>query len=532
MTMIDDSRGIADGETLRAPVCIVGGGAAGLVIANDLARAGVPSILLEAGDAKPTRKSQSAYWAGRSGADTHSLAYSRFRTLGGSTAFWTGQCVELDEADFLGRRDAPAWPFEKHAIAPFYEEAAERLQLCPPGAVGANLRPPDSLGTGAAGFLEVRLSPIGNFAEAFARASEGKARPRIILNAMVTELRLADDHGRVTSVSVILAGNRKIHCQADIFVLASGGIENARLLLLSDRQIAGGIGNGHDLVGRYFMDHAYMLAGTIRDAPAEIAALAVADLADQRVRSGGFLALASERRTADASPCNAAALFLSAQPGFALSSHMTTAQGKALTHLAQMSRGERFFGRDTWPRLASLAARPDRAVALTAHRIALGLRRSSALAVRLFAETTPRFGSRIRLIARRDAFGLRRAHVHWEIMEEDKQGPACLLAKLDTALAACGARRITAEKLAPGHPWPASFTGGKHHMGTTRMDASPRRGVVDAECRVHGIENLYVAGSSVFPTSGRANPTLTIVALALRLSRRVMGALPSGSGSR
>ena len=130
------------------------------------------------------------------------------------------------------------------------------------------------------------------------------------------------------------------------------------------------------------------------------------------------------------------------------------------------------------------------------------------------------------LSAERDALGLPRAAVHWQVPEADKAGPGRLLAEIRQRLAATGTT-ITGPGIGPGQPWPASLTGGKHHMGTTRMAARPEEGVVDAQARVHGIANLYIAGSSVFPTPGWANPTLTIVALALRLADRIADVLAS-----
>jgi hypothetical protein len=243
---------------------------------------------------------------------------------------------------------------------------------------------------------------------------------------------------------------------------------------------------------------------------------------------GGFAVLRS-RTGAD----NAAALFLTEQPAFAMSRRMTTPQGRALSHLSQIARAERFTGPDTWPHLVELARRPDRMAALFAGRAASIIRPTRLCAVRLFCETTPDYESRVRLTNERDSLGLPRAEVVWRVREEDKRGPARLLADLREVLGAQGASLDADFQIGPGHPWPASFVGGKHHMGTTRMGDSSRTGVVDATGRVHGLANLYVAGSSVFPSSGWANPTLTIVALALRLSDELCsGHFPSADPDR
>jgi choline dehydrogenase-like flavoprotein len=505
---------LSDGDTIRTSVCVIGAGAAGLTIAQRMSHAGLPCVVLEAGGTRPSRPSQSFYWAKRSGAPNHSYAYSRFRALGGSTTFWTGQCVELEEEDFLGRDGAvPAWPFRKSELEAYYRTASDLLQLTPARKVQAALSPDDASRFSGAGFHDVRLSPVQNFAQAASFMDHGATPARIILNAAVTEISPDDTLGRIQSVQVHLPGARRVTCVATVFVLATGGVENARLLLLPNTRAPRGLGNGHDLVGRYFMDHAYMNIGTVAQTSKALQHLRMGSIDGQRDRSSRYVVLRS--RSSDA---NAAALFLSEQPAFALSRRMATPQGHALSHLSQIARVERFAGRDTWPHLVQLARRPDRTAALFAGRLASIIHPAPKCAVRLFCETTPQHESRVRLTNVCDGLGLPRAEVDWRIAEYDKRGPARLLKVLHAALRAQGEALDTVYEVGPGHPWPDSFRGGKHHIGTTRMSDSCRTGVVDATCRVHGLANLYVAGSSVFPSSGWANPTLSIVALALRLS--------------
>jgi choline dehydrogenase-like flavoprotein len=493
-----------------------------------MSHVGLPCVVLEAGGAQPSRQSQSFYWARRSGAPNHSYAYSRFRALGGSTTFWTGQCVELEEADFLGRDGVvPAWPFRKSELAAHYRAASDLLHL--PVEVRGGPAPDDAMRFSEAEFRNVRLSPVRNFAETGPLMDHGATPARVILNAAVTEICPDDTLDRIRSVRIRLPGARRVICEAKLFVLATGGVENARLLLLSNDRAPRGLGNPHDLVGRYFMDHAYMNAGTVTPISEALKRLIVGSIDAQRERWGGFAVLRS-RTGAD----NAAALFLTEQPAFAMSRRMTTPQGRALSHLSQIARAERFTGPDTWPHLVELARRPDRMAALFAGRAASIIRPTRLCAVRLFCETTPDYESRVRLTNERDSLGLPRAEVVWRVREEDKRGPARLLADLREVLGAQGASLDADFQIGPGHPWPASFVGGKHHMGTTRMGDSSRTGVVDATGRVHGLANLYVAGSSVFPSSGWANPTLTIVALALRLSDELSRAIsqsqtPTGS---
>jgi choline dehydrogenase-like flavoprotein len=154
---------------------------------------------------------------------------------------------------------------------------------------------------------------------------------------------------------------------------------------------------------------------------------------------------------------------------------------------------------------------------LDARQIPNGTVLDADLAIIGAGEQQPNRDSRVTLSDRRDALGLPMTRLDWRLTAADKASLRRNLRALGAEFAAAGIGRLHLT-LPEGDAWPEELTGGNHHMGTTRMAADPRQGVVDADCRVHGIDNLYVAGSSVFPTCGAANPTLTIVALALRLA--------------
>ena len=136
------------------------------------------------------------------------------------------------------------------------------------------------------------------------------------------------------------------------------------------------------------------------------------------------------------------------------------------------------------------------------------------------AEQAPNPDSRVSLVEERDALGLPRIALDWRLTELDKRSLQAGHQAVALELGRTGLGRLQIEDwlTADVTTWTPTLTGGHHHIGTTRMSEDPARGVVDGDCRVHGIANLYVAGSSVFPTSGSANPTLTVVALALRLA--------------
>ena len=292
-----------------------------------------------------------------------------------------------------------------------------------------------------------------------------------------------------------LAGSR-FAIAAGRYVLACGGIENARLLLLAAQQGLAGIGEGAGLVGRFFMDHPEVPIGALvhdRPAPggdhwvggprghfAEGFRLTEAAQRENRVANVGFFPL-------------------------------------DLTEVGREAALEAAFAaplQDLASRLAGAAPAGKRLVTLLTATV----------------EQSPDPDSRVTLADERDAFGLRRVRLDWRLNELDRHG----LATAITVIAReAGRQRIGRFWLAPAlraagaGPGPPAvslerlaevMSYGCHHIGTTRMHDDPRRGVVDADGRVHGLRNLYVAGSSIFPTAGLSNPTLTILAMTFRLA--------------
>jgi len=113
-----------------------------------------------------------------------------------------------------------------------------------------------------------------------------------------------------------------------------------------------------------------------------------------------------------------------------------------------------------------------------------------------------------------------RAKLDWRLTELDKRSMRTFYQLLGREMGRTGTGRVQIRDwlLSDDRTWPSFISGGWHHMGTTRMSADPKQGVVDANCRVHGLANLYIAGAAVYPTAGAVNPTLTLVALSLRLA--------------
>ncbi len=192
--------------------------------------------------------------------------------------------------------------------------------------------------------------------------------------------------------------------------------------------------------------------------------------------------------------------------------------GKAVVHLAELARGERLRDSDLRRSALDLVRSAPSALATLAGHVSGTLAPRSRAALRICLEATPRADSRVTLGPGRDALGQRLPAVTWRMNDRDWQALHRFRHAFGTAIENAGIGRLVYDESVDTDGYPLSMTGGRHHMGTTRMHDDPRQGVVDRDLRVHGMDNLYVLGSSVFPTGGWANPTLTIAALALRLS--------------
>lgn len=481
--MLIDSRAIESGSVREADLCIVGAGAAGITLARELAGGPLKVVLLESGGFDDDPDSQALYRGRVYGRSYFTLDSARTRRFGGSTWCWHGLCRPFEASDFEERPWVPesGWPFGLDELRPFYERAQEVIGLDafdygPERWSGAGLVP-FALGDDfESRVLQVSPRRFGaTYREELVKASNVD----VCLFANLTGFAVDENARRVEAARVATLGGRRFEVRARRYVLATGGIENARLLLVSNDVQSGGLGNGNDLVGRYFMDHPHLLAGGLLRASQEV------PLDFYRVREVGRIQVA----------------------GVLLPSPALQRREQLLSFDAYLSASADFP--EFEDALAGLVAEMDRKSEPPARQAVFFMNE---------CEQAPNRASRVVLDDERDALGVPRVRLEWRLSALDhtslSRGHRLLARELGRR--GLGRFQMMLDEEVPG--WPAEMVGGRHHMGTTRMHADPRRGVVDADCRVHGVENLWVAGSSVFPTSGSANPTLTVVALALRLA--------------
>jgi choline dehydrogenase-like flavoprotein len=512
--------------SIAADICIVGAGAAGITLARELAGRSQRVALLESGDFRFQHRPQLLYLGANTGMPNFSTAKSRFRRFGGSTTRWGGQCRPLDPLDFEVRDgvEHSGWPMRRDELEPWYRRGQRACNLGPYDYLPATWQQHDASGLHVANErLDTKIyqfSYPSDFGEVYRAELAAAANVDVYLNANVIDIEADEYANSVKSVRVATFNGRSVRVVARTFVLACGGIENARLLLASNRNGGPGIGNAHDLVGRYFMDHPYFLVGHYvpsepRYANSTYVIEDYARVGSEQKANAGFTLHENLLR---AERLNGGAVYFVPRPIYKSLPEYFSPGGQSFIHLVDvLSHSElpdRRFGRHllnviggyrdvgrTLARWAANLARPQRVIAL-----------------RAVIEATPNRESRVRLGHRRDHFGMPRVEVDWRLNSADQRGLRRLLSVMGDEFTRLGLGTLVLDPAVHAEGWHSSMTGGKHHMGTTRMHADPRRGVVDANCRVHGFANLYVAGSSVFPTAGYANPTLTIVALALRLA--------------
>ena len=525
--MLSDFLEMAAGQHLHADVCVVGAGPAGITLARKLAKHGHAVCLLESGGDDFEQDTQSLYAGTSIGMTYYSLENSRLRFFGGTSHIWGGRCAQLDDIDFE-RREWVAnsgWPFGADALAGYYRNAHEMLRL---GRYMYDERLWYEIDTKRPPFDEKLLTTRfwqfdereGPFALKHCEDLVGSGNVNIVLHANAVHIQADSNARRVKHITISTLDGRQRRISAAYYVLACGGIENPRLLLSSRDVEVTGIGNGSDQVGRYFMEHPYCRAGRLDSAHtyALWAAMRKRYFANDVAIAPVLLPTASFQR--EKGILNSAVTFkLQRGARWGVPTSMKLYQ-HLKSELAPDRRGLRLFYK--YRNLRSWFDRGLRPIGEHALTF-LGI---TGLSLIVRAEQAPNPRSRIRLSNSKDILGLPCPELDWQLSSQDKETVTVLVDTLQSEFERLGMGVLRKSDWLDGEAseWPVDLSignhpiGGYHHMGTTRMSVNPATGVVDGDCRVHNYQNLYVAGSSVFPTSGWANPTLTIMALSLRLA--------------
>ena len=497
-----------------ADVCVIGAGAAGYALARELKDSGLSVLMLAGGRTGVHPEEQTLYEAEVAGLPYTGHVEGRFRADGGSTTRWGGQLLPLEAQDFARRDWVPmsGWPIEAADLEPYYARALE-LMGTETHDFGASVY--DEFGKTPPPFdpekLVVRFSQWSrgtrrNFAEFVGPDLEG-SNTTVLLNAHATAL--VEEGGRVVRARIAALGGRTGEVRARTFVLAAGGIENPRLLLASD-----GLGNAHDLVGRCYQDHLSFTLGRFDPADGERVRAWFQPLYNAK----GILRTAKVALTAQAQ-ARAGALNAMALVSFPFPEASAPMAARRILAGLRGAPRRAPAARDLWQAFVGL---PDlgRVAYNQVVRKRRAVPRNAAAELVINMEQAPNLQSRITLDGAEDALGVPRASISWHLGGLERETLRAYIETFDAEWARLGMRPVRWDPavIEEGDAFHAVVGDIYHHIGGTRMAERPEEGVVDPDLRVFGTENLYLAGSSVFPTGGSSNPTLTILALTLRLA--------------
>lgn len=477
-----DGEEIPSGTVRQADVCIIGSGAAGITLARELVGSSLKVLLLEGGAMEWTEASQDIYKAASVSTspagvlDQDFPGWSRLRQFGGSTNHWGGWSRPFEEHDFQKRDWIPlsGWPITLKEIESYYARAATYIEMENFDQAEERRRPE------VAGVTtrEFHYSPPTRFGEKYGPDLFASSNVEVILKASAVRFDTRGDQ-----VQSVLVKNAKTEftVKSNIFILACGGMENPRLLLNSDHQRSAGLANSSEMVGRCFMEHPHATIGMF-------------------LNTEGEAWLKPFRWSGKGEPMRIFTTTPEFQEKFQIlnySCQLDVAKNPAADPAEGLKLTKFSYDKDQ-----------------VTHYLRLYTR----------SEMLPDKSNRIELAHERDELGLRRLKMHLNFGRTDLR---TVVKSTEAVIASLSAQAFGRGKIVLEHEdlWSTDLGPGCHHMGTTRMSDNPREGVVDRDCKAHDLANLYLAGSSVFPTGGFANPTFTIVALALRLADHLQSRL-------
>ena len=536
-----------DGQDISTDICIVGAGAAGITIALKLAEAGVAVVLLESGGLNEENDTQALYQGQVVDEKLHSpVDKYRQRRFGGSTTIWGGRCMPFDPIDFE-KRDYIAesgWPINYQDVAQYYPEASKLCEIGEPNFTinNAQENAPNIIKGFSSDIISTqsieKFSCPTNFAQRYGHRLESNANVTVILHSNCTAIELTEDGKSVSYLQVKTLKNTSFKVSAKKFIIAMGGLETPRLLLASCSVNKAGVGNEHDVVGRYYMCHMagnigeVKLNGSVHEvyhnyflSPDGIYSrrrLSLYEDIQKEQKIGNMIARLHFPRISD--PIHKIGVLSSL---YIVKNLISYEYGKRLNDgsIKPLEYIKHLFNIITdpvditkflihWITKRTFAARKFPSIILS--------NRNNLFSFDVHGEQEPNVNSRVSLIDATDPLGMPQIKVDWHYTKNDiltvKRTLDIFAAEFERkniGTVYYDESKIEEELLRFG-------AYGGHHIGTARMGNDVKNSVVDANCKVHGVSNLFIAGSSVFPTSSQANPTLTIVAMSLRLADHLL----------
>ena len=503
-----DAKGLDNNSLIQGDICIIGAGAAGISIALDWINTPYKVILLEGGGFDYDEKVQQLYDGKTTGQHYYPLQSSRLHYFGGTTGHWAGFCSTFDPIDFKKRNWVPhsGWPIQRSDLDTFYKRAHKILELGPYEYSVDYWQKQDP----AMQPLPIdetvvwnkiwQFSPPTRFGDKYRSTIVNAKNIHLYTYANVTDITAEENLSSIKEVTIKNYAGKKHIVRAKFFILACCSIQNARILLASNKQMPKGLGNQNDLVGRFFMEHLEIKAGELRLEKPFLMKLYMMNFGVTKARAE--LAISEQKQT-EHKILNGT---ISLTP-MALAKNMTP----------MINLWDNKDPRKSADNLFGNFAKADKE-----YDPSKDDQRTYELFTRI--EQAPNPDSRIILDTEKDTLGIPKSILHWEITPFEKRSIRKIHELFGQQIGKSGIGRVKMMDYLKDEKdvsWPQFTGGGWHHMGTTRMGDDPKQGVVNANCQVHGINNLFVAGASCYVTAAAPNPTLTLVALTLRLSDHV-----------
>ncbi len=483
--MLVDCRELDNNSLIECDIAVIGGGMAGICIARELRDAEMSVCIFESGGEEQDAETNEL---SKGSANIHSetgkvrviddyVHESRRRYLGGTGNAWGGKCAEFEMFDFAERNwiAGSGWPIDFSTIRPYYDRACYMLHIPTFSGIKRNASEMDSVdlnfnrnfNTVYRTFTGITGDPQSKAFKDYKYGITRFPNTRVYLYANISNLNADRDEARIGNADIKCINGKTHSIKAKLFILAAGGIENVRILLNSNSIYKNGIGNEHDLVGRFFNGH-----GMFRylQGPQKIPCIAHLDEDFGNHR-----------------------LYTDKNPG----------RVQGVYNLSRKAQWRE--------RICNFSVTLDPAIVADDGSV--------VNPIFFMLEQFPNMESRIQLSGKPDALGMPRVHIDWRFSERDVETLVKGIKLFNDDLVKSGKGYLSDLEL--GVEVSDIIECSRHHIGCTRMHSSSRSGVVDQDCKVHDMDNLYIAGSSVFTTGGIANPTLTIMALAIRLADHI-----------
>lgn len=522
--MFINARKVEPESHLECDVCVVGAGAAGITVARELAGTDLTVFLVESGGFDFDRASQDLYKARSVGLPYPDLHRSRLRFFGGTANTWEGNCSPLDPIDFEKRPEIEhsGWPFDRQHLDPYYARA---IPICQLDQESFDLdywsellsRDPFPLDPDRAVTKIKQTSPT-HFGVAYREDLKNQENTKVFLHANLVDIETSPDGDLVNKVHIGVLEGPRFSIGLRHLVLAMGGIENARMLLASNSVHANGVGNQNDLVGRFFNEHCMMEGGAVffgdnrpdlslylNHPPAEEHYGSYLSVAEKALRKEGLTNIRAPFRPA---------------------TRYYLSDGIDSTHQVLEDLERRDFPDELDLHVSNIVEDFDMVLEGVSRKVfSKSVFDSSddhiGYVFDTMVELTPNPDSRVTLTEERDALGTPRVQLDWRACSRDRENLWRCYEIIGEEIGRAGLGRVRVFREREDRIWGNQMGRPYHHMGTTRSHQNPRHGVVNEKMQVHGVSNLFLAGSSVFPTGGHVPPTFTIVALAIRLADHI-----------